>query len=245
MAERNHVTYTSQLCAHSRRPPPVHATQKPPTPANSTTFVAPAAQQPPATANLATFVAPAAQQPPATANLTTSTVLAVTQPLAPAASAASTALVATQPLGTTAPAVARPSATPDPAVAFSARPNMPPAALREPSTPTTPWLVVVSRTHRHPPHQPPYAAHDDSCMDLRIFKLMLKNKHFSFDLRLPIKDLAPNVNTALVLLHGGRSRLRFALQLATQDRPSLCDGLVDDTLHLRDLLEEPRPLQTA
>ena len=45
------------------------------------------------------------------------------------------------------------------------------------------------------------------------------------------------MNTALVLLHGGRSRLRFALQLATQDRPPLCDGLLGDILHLRDLLE--------
>ena len=66
---------------------------------------------------------------------------------------------------------------------------------------------------------------------------MFKNKHFPFHLRLPIKDLASNVNTALALFHGGRSRLRFALQLATQNRPLFCDGLVDDTLHLRDLLE--------
>ena len=66
---------------------------------------------------------------------------------------------------------------------------------------------------------------------------MLKNKHFPFDLRHPIMDLASNVNTALTLLHGGRSRLRFALQLTTQDRPSLCDGLVDNILHLRDLME--------
>ena len=45
------------------------------------------------------------------------------------------------------------------------------------------------------------------------------------------------MNTALALFHGGRSRLRFALKLATQDRHPLCDILVDDILHLRDLLE--------
>ena len=114
---------------------------------------------------------------------------------------------------------------------------MPPPAPPEPSTSTTPWSVVVSRTHRQLPHQPPSAAHDDSYLDLRISKLMFKNRHFPFGLRLPIKELASDVNTVLTLLHGGRSRLRFALQLATQDRPSLSDGLVDDILHLRDLLE--------
>ena len=67
---------------------------------------------------------------------------------------------------------------------------------------------------------------------------MFKNKHFPFDLRLPIKDLASNVNTVLALFHGGgRSCLRFALQLATQDPPPLCDGLVDDCFRLRGLLE--------
>ena len=183
-------------------------------------FCRPAAQQPPATANLATFVVPAATQPPAPAN-----------------SAVSTALAAMQPLGTTTPAAARPSATTAPAVIFSARTNMPPPAPREPSTSTTPWSVVVSSTHRQPPHQPPYAAPDDTYLNLRISKLMFKNKHFPFDLRLPIKDLASNVNTALALFHGSRFRLRFALQLVTQDRPPLCDGLVDGILHLRDLLE--------
>ena len=52
-----------------------------------------------------------------------------------------------------------------------------------------------------------------------------------------VSELASDVSTALTLLHGGRSRLRVALQLATQDRPPLSDGLVDDILHLCDLLE--------
>ena len=66
---------------------------------------------------------------------------------------------------------------------------------------------------------------------------MFKNRHFPFDLRLPIKELASDVNIALTLLHGGKSRLRYALELATQDRTPLSDRLVDDILHLRDLLE--------
>ena len=222
VTERNHATYTSQLCAQgsSRRPPPARAASKPPAPANPATFIVPAAQQSLATANLATFVVPAATQPPA-----------------PATSAVSTALAATQPLGTTAPAAARPTATTAPVVAFSAWTNMPPLAPREPSTSTTPWSVVVSRTHRQTPHQPPYATPDDTYLDLRISKLMFKNKHFPFDLRLPIKYFASNVNTVLALFHGGRSRLCFALQFTTQDRPPLCDGLVDGILYLRDLLE--------
>ena len=68
VAEHNHKTYISKLCAHSRQPPPVRAASQPPALANLATFVAPTAQQPPASANLVTFVAPAAQQPPASAN---------------------------------------------------------------------------------------------------------------------------------------------------------------------------------
>ena len=44
------------------------------------------------------------------------------------------------------------------------------------------------------------------------------------------------MNTALHLLHGGRCRLRYALELGPQDRTPLSDRLVDDILHLRDLL---------
>ena len=236
VAECNHATYISQLCAHSRQPPPVRAASQPPALANPAIFVAPAAQQPPASANPETLVAPATQQNPATANLATFVVPATMQPLAPATSVVFPALAATQPLGTTIPAATKSSATTAPAVTFSARPNMPPPAPREPSTSTTPWSVLILRTHRQPPRQPPYAAHDDSYLDLRISKLMFKNKHFPFDLRLPIKDLASNMNTALTLVHGDRSRLRIALQLSTHDRPPLCDGLVADILHLRDLL---------
>ena len=67
VAKRNHTSYTSGLCAHSRQPPPVPAAQPG---ATLATFVAPAAQQPPTSANLATFVPPAARQP-ALANLAT------------------------------------------------------------------------------------------------------------------------------------------------------------------------------
>ena len=251
VAERNHATYISGLCAHSRQPPPVPATQQPPASANLATCVAPAAQQP-AAANLATFVAPTSRQPlaPATSAVSTalaptqllapatsavSTALAATQPLAPATSAVSTASAATRPLGTAVPVVTRPSATAAPAVNFSARPNMPPPAPRAPST-STPWSVVVSRAHRQPPHQPPSAAHDDTYLELRISKLTFKNRHFPSDLRLPMKELASDVNTALHLLHGGRYRLRYALELATQDGNPLSDRLVDDILHLRDIL---------
>ena len=45
------------------------------------------------------------------------------------------------------------------------------------------------------------------------------------------------MNTALHLLHGGRCRLRYALELATQDRTPLSDRLVEGILHLRHLLE--------
>ena len=66
---------------------------------------------------------------------------------------------------------------------------------------------------------------------------MFKNRHFPSDLRLPIKELATDVNTALHLLHGGRCRPHYALELATQDQIPLSDRLVNDILHLRDLLE--------
>ena len=112
---------------------------------------------------------------------------------------------------------------------------MPPPP-REPST-STPWLVVVSRAHRQPPRQPPSNAHDDTYLMLRISKLIFKNRHFPSDLRLPIKELASDVNAALRQLHGGRCRLRYALDIATQERNPLSDRVVDDILHLRDLLE--------
>ena len=66
---------------------------------------------------------------------------------------------------------------------------------------------------------------------------MFKNRHFPSDLQLPIKELASDVNTALHLLHRGRCRLRYAFELATQDRTPLSDRLVDDILHLRNFLE--------
>ena len=113
---------------------------------------------------------------------------------------------------------------------------MPPPPPREPST-STPWLVVVSRAHRQPRRQPPSNAHDDTYVELRISKQIFKNRHFPSDLRLPIKELASDVNAALHQLHGGRCRLRYALDIATQDRTPLSDRVVDDMLHLRDLLE--------
>ena len=66
---------------------------------------------------------------------------------------------------------------------------------------------------------------------------MFKNKYFPSDLRLPIKELASDVHAALHQLNGGRCRLRRALDLATQDRTPLSDRVVEDILHLRDLLE--------
>ena len=67
---------------------------------------------------------------------------------------------------------------------------------------------------------------------------MFKNRHFPSDLRLPIKELASDVNAALHQLHGGRCRLRYALDIVNQDRTPLSDRVVDDILHLRDLLEK-------
>ena len=52
-----------------------------------------------------------------------------------------------------------------------------------------------------------------------------------------MKELASDVNTALHLLHGGRCRLLYALELAGQDRTPLSDRLVEGILHLRDVLE--------
>ena len=66
---------------------------------------------------------------------------------------------------------------------------------------------------------------------------MFKNRHFPFDVRLPIKELASDVNAALHQLRGGRCRLHYALDIATQDRTPLNDRVVDDIRDLRDLLE--------
>ena len=113
---------------------------------------------------------------------------------------------------------------------------MPPPAPRELST-SAPWSVVVSRAHRQPQPQPPSTARNDTYLELRVSKLMFKNKYFPSDLRLPIKELVSDVNAALHQLNGGRCRLRYALDLATQDRTPLSDRVVDDILHLHDLLE--------
>ena len=66
---------------------------------------------------------------------------------------------------------------------------------------------------------------------------MFKNRHFSSDLRLPTKELASDVNAALHQLHGNSCRLRYALEIAAQDRTPVSNRVVDDILHLRDLLE--------
>ena len=159
------------------------------------------------------------------------------QPLALNTFVVSTAPAATRPLGPTARATTRPSATVPPAVTFSARPTMPPPPPREPST-STPWSVVVSQAHRKPLPQPPSTARDDPYLELRVSKSVFKNKYFPSDLRLPIKELASDVNAALHQLNGGRCRLHYALDLATQDRTPLSDKVVDDILHLNDLLEK-------
>ena len=123
-----------------------------------------------------------------------------------------------------------------PAVTFSARPTMPPPAPREPST-STPWSVVVSRAHRQPQHQPPSMTRDDAYLELRVSKLMFRNKFFPSDPRLPIKKHASEVHAALLQLTGDRCRLNRTLDLATQDRTPLSDRVVNAILRLRDLLE--------
>ena len=67
---------------------------------------------------------------------------------------------------------------------------------------------------------------------------MFKNRHFPSDLWLPIKELASDVNASLHQLRGGRCRLRYALDIATQDRTPQSDRVADDILHLRDRLEK-------
>ena len=67
---------------------------------------------------------------------------------------------------------------------------------------------------------------------------MFKNRRFPSDLWLLIKELVSDVNAAFHQLHGGRCRLRYALDIATQDRTPLSDRVVDGILHLRDLLEK-------
>ena len=244
-AEREYTTFTSRLGGQtgSQRPAPANpatlvapAAQQPLAPANFATSVTPAARQPPASANLATSVAPAAWHP-ALANLTTSVAPSAPQPLALNTSVVSTAPAATRPLGPTAPAATKPSATVPPAVTSSARPTMPPPPPRELSTSTL-WSVVVSRAHPKPLPQPPSTARDDTYLELHVSKSVFKNKYFPSDLRLPIKELASHVNAALHQLNGRRCRLHYALYSATQDRTPLSDRVVDDILHLRDLLEK-------
>ena len=239
-AERNHASFLSGLSAQQPDPPNsatlvAPAAQQTLAPAPLATSVAPTARQPPASANLATSVAPAARQP-ALANVATSVTPPVPQLLALDASTVSTAPAATRPLCPTALAATRPLATVPPAVTFSARPTMPPPAPREPSS-SAPWEVVVSRAHRQPQPQPPSTARDDSHLELRVSKLMFRNKFFPSDLRLPIKELASDVHAALHQLTGDRRRLHHAVGLATQDRTPLSDRVVEDILHRGDLLE--------
>ena len=113
---------------------------------------------------------------------------------------------------------------------------MPPPAPREPST-SPPWSVVVSQAHRQPQPQPPSTARDDTYMELRVSKLMFKNKYFLPYLRLPIKELASDVHAAFHQLNGGRCRLRYAPESSDARSYPLSDRVVDDILHLRDLLE--------
>ena len=244
VAERNCTTYISQLCVHSRQPPSVPAAQQPPALTNLATSVAPAAQQSPTSPNLATFVAPAAQQPLAPATYTVSTALAATHPLAPATSAVSTALAATQPLAPSASTVPTTLAATQPLALGYHSPccHFFSSAQHAAAAPPRPLDLhtLVGRdlacqpaapsptAFRRPRRYLPGASH---------LKVDDKNRHFPSDLRLRIKELALDVNTALLLLHGGRYRLRYALDLATQDRTPLSARLVDNILHLRDLLE--------
>ena len=222
VAERSHASLLSGLSAQQRAPP------------NSAALVAPAAHWPRAPAHLAISVTSAARQLPALTNLGTLVAPPVPQPLALDASAVSTAPAATLSLGPTAPGATRPLVPP--AVTFLARPTTSLPAPREPST-FTPWSVVVSRAHRQPQHQPPSMTRDDTYLELRVSRLMFRNKFFPSDLRLPIKEHASEVHAALLQLTGDRCRLNYALDLATQDRTPVSDRVVNAILRLRDLLE--------
>ena len=221
-AERGHASFLAGLST------------QPPAPPNFAALVAPATQQLLAPTHLATHVASAARQPPASANLATLVAPLVPQPLALSTSAVPTVPAATRPLDPTAPAATKPLVPP--AVTFSARPTMRPPAPRDPST-STPWSVVVSRAHRQPQHQPPSMTRNDAYLELRVSKLMFRNKVFPSDLRLPIKEHASEVHASLLQLYGDRCRLNRSLDLATQDRTPLSDRVVSAILRLRDLVE--------
>ena len=224
-AERGHASFLSGLSAQQPAPP------------HSAAHAAPATQQPRPPVHLATSVASAARQPPASANLATLVVPSVPQPLALGASAVPTVAAAARPLGPTAPAATRSLIAP--AVTFSARPTMPPPAPREPQEPSTstPWSVVVSRSHRQPQHQLPSLPRDDAYLELPVSKLMFRNKCFPSALRVLIKEHASEVHEVLLQLTGKRCRLNRALDLATQNRTLHSDRVVNATLRLRDLLE--------
>ena len=78
---------------------------------------------------------------------------------------------------------------------------------------------------------------DDAYLELRVSKLMFRNKFSPSDLRVPIKEHASEVHAALLQLTWDRCRLNRALDLATQDRTPLSDRVVNAISRLRDLLE--------
>ena len=102
-------------------------------------------------------------------------------------------------------------------------------------TPTS-WSVVTLRNQRRRPQQQ-QPLPGDAYLDLHISRLMHRNKRFPGEIRCTIYDLATTIDSALALFNGGRTRLRFARELATQKRPPISAELIKDILQLCDLLE--------
>ena len=155
------------------------------------------------------------------------------------ASTVPTVTAAPRPLGSTAPAPTR--LLVPPADALATRHTMQPPTPREsrdaPSS--TPWSVVVSRSHRQPQPPPHPTTRNARYLELPVSKFVFRNKAFPSALRVPIKDHATEVHETLWELTRIRYRLNGALDLAKQDRTPLGERVVNATLRLRDLLEAP------
>ena len=222
-AERIQASFLAGLSAQQPAPP------------LSAAYAAPVAQQPRARAHLTTSVASDARQPPASANLAT-LVAPLRQPMALGTSTIPTVAAAPRPLGSTVPAPTRPLVPP--ADALARHTMQPPAPRESRDAPSSkPWSVVVSRPHRHPQPPPHYTPRNARYLELPVSKFMFRNREFPSALRAP-KDRATEVHETLLELTRKRFRLDDALDLATKDRTTLSDRVVNATLRLRDLLEE-------
>ena len=113
-----------------------------------------------------------------------------------------------------------------------------PATTMPPPTTATPWTVVAARPRRQPRISSSSAAPtpDDSCLDLRVSRLMFENYRFHVNSRILIKELATAVDRALTDPHGRKPRLRDAHRMATKDDTPFCARIVDDILRLVDLV---------